>query len=51
MADLPTVHPSAYIDPLRASGKREAIGVCETNGILLAIGDETTEGEWIRMER
>jgi hypothetical protein len=42
-------HPSAYVDPLRASDERKAVGVVNSQGILMAIGDEAT-GEWIRME-
>lgn len=50
MRDLPVVHPSEYIDPLRASDESEAVGVVNSQGILMAIGDESIEGEWIRME-
>jgi len=51
MADnLPVVHPSEYIDPLEASDKSEAIGVVKSNAVLMAIGNESVEGEWIRME-
>lgn len=49
MSDLPVVHPSEYIDPLRASDEQKAVGVVNSQGILMAIGDESM-GEWIRME-
>jgi len=48
--NLPVVHPSEYIDPLKADSQREAIGTVESGGILMAIGDAAREGEWIRME-
>lgn len=48
--DLPQRHPSAYSDPLEASDKSEAIGVVNSQGVLMAIGDESQEGEWIRVE-
>lgn len=48
--NLPVVHPSEYIDPLEASSRALAIGTVKSNGVLMAIGDESVEGEWIRME-
>lgn len=50
VSDLPVVHPSEYIDPLRAKDSQQAIGVVEEQGVLIAIGDTTME-EWIRFER
>jgi len=50
MDNLPVVHPSEYIDPLTARSKADAIGTVKSNGVLMAIGNESVEGEWIRME-
>lgn len=47
--NLPVLHPSEYADPLEADSRQEAVGVVNSQGILMAIGDETTQ-EWLRME-
>ena len=49
MNNLPVLHPSQYIDPLKASDEKRAVGVPNSHGVLMAIGDENTQ-EWIRME-
>lgn len=38
-------------DPLEAESVQKAIAVSRVNGKTLAVGDESKEGEWIRMEQ
>jgi len=46
----PVLHQSEYVDPLEARDSDMAIGVTNSQGVIIAIGEEMKSGEWIRMD-